>query len=417
MNKKYNEIIIEGDIAKIICYCKGERYEVLIDAEDVDKVKDYRWCLAKGFPTTNIRVNNKKTTIKLNRFLLDCDDYDTKVIYKNENKLDNRKCNLKFMSQSEVHKIYKKVIDRTGESNHNKQGHYMTVINTKTSSLVDVYFPKFDLTYINRSYNAFLEGDIICPEWTTLEGERNININGNEMIIVKVNRSVNDLDVYFPKYNEYVKSKLNKFKSGKLQCDSEIKDIHDKLVKEHEGEVKYNNFGSKILIENFRSFKNIDILFPEYNWVAKNRTYSEFKKGNVACPYERRTAGVGYIGEGKYSPKNTPIIYRKWLHMLRRCKDDDKNCDEAFHCLQDFGTWYESNYYTVGNEWMDLDKDLFGNGSKIYSPNTCCFLPHKINGILCSVTKDILLKEIAPYKNKIPDYIYKALEEYDSPVY
>lgn len=108
MNKKYNEIIIEGDVAKIICYCKGERYEVLIDAEDVDKVKDYRWCLAKGFPITNIRVNNKKTTIKLNRFLLDCDDYDTKVMYENENKLDNRKCNLKFMSQGEVNKFYVK---------------------------------------------------------------------------------------------------------------------------------------------------------------------------------------------------------------------------------------------------------------------------------------------------------------------
>ena len=36
------------------------------------------------------------------------------------------------------------------------------------------------------------------------------------------------------------------------------------------------------------------------NWTAKNKTYQNFKKGNIKCPYEPKVYGVGYLGEGKY---------------------------------------------------------------------------------------------------------------------
>ena len=66
------------------------------------------------------------------------------------------------------------------------------------------------------------------------------------------------------------------------------------------GEEGYNNFGSKMIIKEYRGNKDIDIYFPEYDWVFKHTRYNNFKKGNIKCPYERRYYGVGYLGEGKY---------------------------------------------------------------------------------------------------------------------
>ena len=48
------------------------------------------------------------------------------------------------------------------------------------------------------------------------------------------------------------------------------------------------------------------------------------KKGEIKCPYERRTYGVGYIGVGEYKTKengkNTKCYYT-WSQMMRRCYD------------------------------------------------------------------------------------------------
>ena len=66
------------------------------------------------------------------------------------------------------------------------------------------------------------------------------------------------------------------------------------------GERNYNTFGSEMIITKYRTNRDIDVYFPEYNWTFKGVQYSHFKEGNVKCPYERRVCGVGYLGEGKY---------------------------------------------------------------------------------------------------------------------
>ena len=66
------------------------------------------------------------------------------------------------------------------------------------------------------------------------------------------------------------------------------------------GEEKINNFGSKMIISEYRGCMDIDVYFPEYNWEAKNKQYNDFKNGKIKCPYEPRYFGKGYLGEGKY---------------------------------------------------------------------------------------------------------------------
>ena len=158
------------------------------------------------------------------------------------------------------------------------------------------------------------------------------------------------------------------------------------------GETNYNNFGSKMIIIEYRTARDIDVYFPEYNWIVKNRQYVDFKKGRIKCPYEKSVYKVGYIGEGKYevskNNKHTKC-YQTWHGMLRRCYNSKHqeehhtyvNCKvlEDWHNFQNFGEWDEDNYYEIEGERMELDKDILIKHNKIYSPETCMYMPQTIN--------------------------------------
>ena len=158
------------------------------------------------------------------------------------------------------------------------------------------------------------------------------------------------------------------------------------------GEESINNFGSKIVITKYNYARDIDVYFPEYNWTAKNVEYRQFKNGEIKCPYERRAFGVGYMGEGKYRSKEngkTTRIYKTWQSMLQRCYDKKYHekrptyigcaVDKYWHNFQNFAKWYEENYYTIEGERMHLDKDVLVKGNKVYSSETCIFVPQTIN--------------------------------------
>ena len=158
------------------------------------------------------------------------------------------------------------------------------------------------------------------------------------------------------------------------------------------GEINYNTFGSKMIISEYRTNRDMDVYFSEYDWTVKNVKYDNFKKGKISCPYERRTCRIGYIGEGKYKTwengKDTRI-YKTWHHMLERCYDEklherqptyiDCEVCKEWHNFQNFAKWYEENYYEIEGQKMCLDKDILYKGNKVYSPNTCVFVPNNIN--------------------------------------
>ena len=77
------------------------------------------------------------------------------------------------------------------------------------------------------------------------------------------------------------------------------------------GEENINEFGSKMIIKEYKSNKDIDVYFPEYNWTAKHVQYNNFKNGTIKCPYEPRVYGVGYLGEGKYKAFENEVEYNK----------------------------------------------------------------------------------------------------------
>ena len=147
-----------------------------------------------------------------------------------------------------------------------------------------------------------------------------------------------------------------------------------------------------MLITEYRTCDDIDIIFPEYNYSIKHVDYSNFKKGTIRCPYEPTVYGHGYIGVGPYKVSEKgklTKIYRTWNGMLERCyskKLHDKyptyiNCTVCNEWLnfQNFAEWYNNNYYEIENNKMNLDKDILIKGNKVYSPDTCVFVPQNIN--------------------------------------
>lgn len=166
-------------------------------------------------------------------------------------------------------------------------------------------------------------------------------------------------------------------------------DNMSKKIVDRIGEENHNRKGTLMRIIEYNNAKDIIVEFQDEYKVKVHTEYKHFKKGNIKNPYDKSVWCIGYIGEGRYNIKNHLYIYDKWHDMLKRCYDpyylnkeltyvDCYVCEE-WHNFQNFGKWYEENYYEVEEEKMHLDKDILIKGNKIYSPNTCIFVPERIN--------------------------------------
>ena len=100
-NTKYepNKIVEYEDHAEIILYNKNyeEVGRTLIDLEDIDKVKNLRWCLNGNGYALHGTYKNK---VFLHRLLTNCPD-DMMVDHINRNPLDNRKSNLRIVNNQQ----------------------------------------------------------------------------------------------------------------------------------------------------------------------------------------------------------------------------------------------------------------------------------------------------------------------------
>ena len=166
------------------------------------------------------------------------------------------------------------------------------------------------------------------------------------------------------------------------------------------GEEALNNFGSKMIVKEYRGARDIDVYFPEYDWVFEHAYYSNFKNGAIKCPYEPRYYGKGYLGEGKYKMSENSEFkkeYKIWHGMLQRCycskyqekQPTYKACEVEDYLLtfQHMGEWLEENYYEVPGERMHLDKDILCKGNKVYSRDICIFVPERINVLFTKCDK------------------------------
>ena len=160
-------------------------------------------------------------------------------------------------------------------------------------------------------------------------------------------------------------------------------------MKNRVGEKHVTNEGYTIeIIEYFGAF-NCTIKFED-GTITKNKSYGDIVRGSIKNPFHKSVYNVGYLGVGihkGYVKGKSTKIYQTWKDMLERCYDDkfqkrqptyiDCVVAEEWHNFQNFSEWFEENY----TDGFQLDKDILSKGNKIYSPETCVFVPSQINSL------------------------------------
>lgn len=166
---------------------------------------------------------------------------------------------------------------------------------------------------------------------------------------------------------------------------------------EHIGEQNINKKGTLMTIIEFKNTNDITIQFHDDTKSIKKTTYGNFTRKTVKSPYDKTIYGIACIGEGKWKVTGDKGYgtneYSVWHGILARCYTECKQIKQPtyigcsvskdWHNYQNFRNWWEDNYYEIGgNERMELDKDILFKDNKVYSAQTCCFIPQRINLVL-----------------------------------
>ena len=152
----------------------------------------------------------------------------------------------------------------------------------------------------------------------------------------------------------------------------------------------------------------------------------EMRKNRPNYKQRKPLQGVGIldIDTSTHIDNATAKAYNAWSAMILRCYTKKSSlrekysaylgcyvCDEWLY-FSNFKHWFDKNHI----EGYALDKDILVKGNKVYSPQTCCFVPQKINNIFSSHKRKRGKYPIGVIKvvcgNKI---MYRAQMSYISP--
>ena len=261
--------------------------------------------------------------------------------------------------------------------------------------------------------------------------------------------------------------------TGEMERDKNKRDTTPELLVAETFLVQYkgrNKVWHKDGDESNNWYKNLlTVSAKDYKDLKTGKvTWQELNLEQEYIEYQNKASSQAYhvYNSIKARCRNT-----KETKSIHKCYNDAEICQEWKANPRSFVKWYLEHYYEVEGESMSVDKDLFGNGSRLYSPESCCILPQGLNTLLTNckkrykdgdtpddilplgvryskksgkyfsmiaftgTDKQVLLSEwntkeeafaeyktmkqadilvvAAKYKGSIPDYIYKKLLEVD----
>ena len=296
--------------------------------------------------------------------------------------------------------------ERLGKCRQMNDGSFAKIIEYKNNHEILVRFDDGWDTWTR--YSAFLSGNVSRQSQQRTErlGERHQMNCGSWAEIIEYNNHRN-IVLRFDSGPKTKTTRYTRFKTGSVS-DPNIKrttynhpsnpkirilDPHhyDYLI----GEKNTMNNGEIATIISVRSKKDITVEFE--NGYQTDVSYHTFQNGEVANPLIPTVYGVGYLGVGPYLSVvdgKSQKAYDTWHGMLRRAYSNseryltykDTTVCQEWHNFQNFAKWYEENYYEIDGQQMHLDKDLKSGKSKMYSPETCLFIPQVLNAQLIDRT-------------------------------
>ena len=175
-----------------------------------------------------------------------------------------------------------------------------------------------------------------------------------------------------------------------------MKYLNDVSYKDCVGKVFKSNLSGDFKVLKYNDKTNVEIQFINTGYEAVVEL-GNIRNGNVKDPYSPSVCGVGVSGT-KYPITVNGVKtkeYELWRDMLKRCYSDKyqkkyptyKGCEvsDNFKSYEYFYEWCNKQI-GFGMADFELDKDLLIKGNKVYSENTCVFIPAEINSLLTKCT-------------------------------
>ena len=175
-----------------------------------------------------------------------------------------------------------------------------------------------------------------------------------------------------------------------------MKYLNDISYKDCVGKVCKSSNSGDFKIVKYNDAHNVEVRFLKtgYEMVAR---LDNIKSGSIKDPYSPSVYGIGVLGD-KYPSKVNGVLtkeYELWKGMLKRCYSDIfkkkrptyEGCEasENFKSYEYFYEWCNKQIGFNNKDWQ-MDKDLLVKGNKVYSENTCVFIPSEINSLLINCT-------------------------------
>lgn len=181
----------------------------------------------------------------------------------------------------------------------------MTIIAYRNSKDLDIKFEDGSVIK-NKSYSAFKKGQIAHPIINTNHviknklhvGETKVNNKGYQMTIIAY-RNSKDIDVQFEDGTIVTNKDYSGFKKGVTRYPE------NKI-----GKTNIATNGMKMTIIEYRDSHDIDVRFED-GTVIKNKSYSAFKNGEIACVKNGKlTKRLGETIKSNNGLNMTIIAYR-----------------------------------------------------------------------------------------------------------
>ena len=168
------------------------------------------------------------------------------------------------------------------------------------------------------------------------------------------------------------------------------------ITKDCVGKICKSKLSGDFKILKYNNNRNVEVQFLKTGSEATVELV-QVKRGNVKDPYSPSVYGVGILGT-KYPSTINGIHtkeYKLWQNMLVRCYSDSskkrrptyEGCEVSDN-FKNYEYFYEWCHKQIGfsNQDWHLDKDLLTKGNKVYSENSCVFIPNEINSLLTKRT-------------------------------
>ena len=130
-------------------------------------------------------------------------------------------------------------------------------------------------------------------------------------------------------------------------------------------------------------YKNLLTVTPDdyKNLKAGKATWQELNLEQKYIEYENKASYHAYT---VYNGVWARCKATEATDSIHKCYNKSSMWEVWLKNPKVFVKWYLEHYYECGDEEMDIDKDLFGDGSGMYHPDFCCILPKGLNSLLAN---------------------------------